>query len=170
MKIGLVIKQESERTLREKLKDVDSFLLIKYSGLSASDLNLLRNSLIETNSSLMVIKNCVGRRILKPYQDLFSQISGPCGLIFVNEDLISASRVVYKFIKAKPNLEVKAGFLKERIITEAELAALSKIPSLSALRSQLLGGLKFPIFSLAFSLKQILNKLVWVLEQIKDKK
>ena len=169
-KLGLIIKQETERILSGKLQKSDSFLLINYSGLSASDLNVLRNSLSNTDSSLMVIKNSVGKRIFKPYQDLYSLINGPCGIIFVHKDLISISQVIYNFIKTKPSLEVKAGWLKNRVLTEKEIEGLSKIPSLLALQSRLAGGLKSPIVGFVFGLKQILNKIVWALEQIKDKK
>ena len=168
-KIGLIIKQTAERVLKDKLQNVDGLLLVNYCGLSAVDLNILRNSLLNIGSNLMVIKNSVARRLFKPYQDLFSQISGPCGLIFVNKDLISTSRVVYDFVKEKPNLEVKIGVLRDRIISVKEIEALSKIQSLSVLHSKLVGGLKSPIFGLVFSLKQILNNLVWVLSQIKDR-
>ncbi len=168
-KLGLLIKEEAERILKERLEGSDSLLLVGYSGLSAPDLNVLRNSLSEVDSFLIVIKNSVGKRILESYQDLQSRIAGPCGLIFVRRDLISTTRVVYEFVKKNANLEVKVGFLKDRIITEDEVKALSKIPSLSSLHSQVVGGLKSPITSIVFSLKQILNKLVWVLGQIKLK-
>ena len=169
-KLGLIIKQETERILSEKLQGADSLLLVNYSGISASDLNVLRNSLSSTGSSLMVIKNSVGKRIFKPNQDLYSLIEGPCGIIFVHKDLISISQVIYSFIKDKPNLKVKAGLLRDRVLTQKELEDLSKIPSLSALQAKLAGGLKSPIVGFVLGLKQILNKLVWVLEQIKDKK
>ena len=169
-KLGLIIKQETEKVLKDKLKDADSFLLIRYSGLSASDLNHLRGSLSKIDSSFMVIKNSVSKRVFKSYQDLYSLIEGPCALIFINKDLISTSRIVYKLNKDRPSMEVKAGILKDRIIAVREIEALSKIPSLSALQSQVLFGLKSPIFGLVFGLKQILNKLVWALEGIKNKK
>jgi len=168
-KLGLIIKKETESALKDKLEVADSFLMIKYSGLSASELNQLRSSLSEIDSSFMVMKNSVGKRIFKSSKDLFSLIEGPCGLIFVNKDLIATSRIVNKFIKNNPALEVKAGFLKNRILTTKEIESLSKIHSLSALQSQVVGGLKSPIFGLIFGLKNVLNKLVWVLEQIKAK-
>jgi large subunit ribosomal protein L10 len=169
-KLGLIIKQEAERIVKDKLRNTDSFLLVKYSNISASDLNLLRNSLSGVGSYLMIIKNSVSKRVLKTYQDLISLIDGPCGLIFVNKDLISTSRIVYKFTKQNPNLKIRAGLLKDRILTQEEIEVLSKIPSLSALQGKVVGALKSPIFDFVFSLKQILNKLVWALVQIKDKK
>jgi large subunit ribosomal protein L10 len=170
LKLGLVIKQETERILKDKLKQADSLLLVKYSGLSATDLNSLRSSLSDIDSSLMVVKNSVTKRIFKSNQDLTEQINGPCGLVFINKDLISTSRIIYKFTKDKPSLEVKAGFLQDRIMTEAQIKSLSKLASLSALQSQVVGGFKAPITGLVFGLKQILNKLAWALAQLKDKK
>ena len=125
-KLGLLIKEEAERILKERLEGSDSLLLVGYSGLSASDLNVLRNSLSEVDSSLIVIKNSVGKRILETHQDLQSRIAGPCGLIFVRRDLISTIRVVYEFIKKNANLEVKVGFLKDRIITEDEARKIAE--------------------------------------------
>ena len=169
-KIGLLIKQETERILNEKLQGADSLMLVKYSGLSAPSLDLLRSSLSTVDSSFMVVKNCVSKRIFKSAQDLLSLIEGPCGLIFVNKDLISTSRIIYKFIKENPGFEVKAGFLRDKLITGKQFEALSKVSSLSVLQSQVVGGLKSPIFGLVFGLKQILNKLAWTLGQVKDKK
>ena len=71
--------------------------------------------------------------------------------------------------RLRPSLEVKLGLLKNRIITKKEIEELSKVSSLLALQSQVAGGLKSPIFGLVFGLKQIINKLVWALGQIKDK-
>jgi large subunit ribosomal protein L10 len=169
-KIGLVIKQETERILKEKLKEAEGFLLVKYSGLSATDLNILRGSLSDIGSSFMVIKNSVSKRLFKSDKDLYSLLEGPCGLIFINKDLILTSRVLYNFTQDKPGLELKSGLLNNRIITKKEIETLSKIPSLSVLQGQMVGGLKSPIFGLVFGLKQILNKLVWALGQLKDKK
>ena len=169
-KIGLIIKEEGERILKGRLQASDTFLLVKYSGLSAPDLNILRSSLSDVDSSLMVVKNSISKRIFKPYQDLSTFIEGPCGIIFVNKDLIATSKIVNKFMKERPNLEIKAGLLKDRMITQEEIKNIAKIPSLSALQSQVIGGLKSPICGLVFSLKQILNKLVWALNKIKDKK
>lgn len=169
-KLGLLIKEETQKVLKERLEDSGSFLLVGYSGLSASDLNVLRNSLSGVDASLMVIKNSVSKRVFESHRELQSRISGPCGLIFVRKDLISTTRVIYEFLKQNANLEVKAGFLKDRVVTEEEIKALSRIPSLSALHSRLLGGLKSPVSGFVFSLKQILNKFVWALSQVKDKK
>ena len=169
-KIGLIIKQETERVLRDKLQRCEnSLLLIKYSKLSASDLNNLRSSLSSIDSSFMVIKNSVSKRVFKSYQYLSSLIEGPSGVIFVNKDLISTSRIVHNFTKNKPTLEIMAGLINDRVISVKEIEALSKIQSLSALQSKLVGGLMSPIWGMVFSLKQILNKLVWVLVQVKDK-
>jgi large subunit ribosomal protein L10 len=170
-KLGLIIKQETNRVLKEKLEECQSnFLLVKYSGLSAADLNELRRSLSDAGSHLMVVKNSVTRRLFKSDQDFSAQIVGPCGLIFVNQDLISTARIVYQFNKEKPGLEVKLGLLKDKIITDKQIESLSKIFSLTSLQGKLVGGLKAPIYGFVFSLKQILNKLVWALERIKDKK
>ncbi len=169
VKLGLLIKQEAERILNEKMNDADSLFVIKYSGLSAADLNTLRGALSEIDSTLMVVKNSVGRRVLEAHQDAAASIQGPCGLVFVKNDLIAVSKAICGFAKEKKDLEVKLGLLKDRLITPEEVVALSKIPSLSALHGQLVGGLKSPITNFVLSLKQMLNKLVWVITQIKDK-
>ena len=169
-KLGLVIKKEEERIIKNRLKESDCFFLMKYSGLSASDLNSLRISLSGVDSSLMVVKNSVSKRVLKSQKDLVSLIEGPCSIVFVKEDLIAASRVVYKFKKVNASLEVMAGMLKDRLLSEQELEELSKIPSIAALHAKLVGTLNSPIVGFVFCLKNILNKFAWVISQIKDKK
>jgi len=169
-KIGLAIKQESEKALKNKLKSVDTILLVKYSGLSASDLNVLRNSLSSVHSSFMVAKNSVSKRVFKTYQDFHALIEGPCGIIFVGKDLISTTRVIKNFTKEKPVLEVKIGILNDSILTQEQISEISQIQSLSALQTKLVIAMKSPITRLVFSFKNILNKLVCALGQIKDRK
>lgn len=172
-KLGLLLKEEAKKIIKDNLQKADSIFLVKYSGLSAVDLNILRNSLCNCGSTLMVTKNSVVKRVFQDQQDyqaLCSFIQGPCGLVFVNKDLIITSHIIRDFAKNHPNFDVKAGLLKDRILTRDDIELLSKIPSLSSLHGKLVGGLKSPIHRLAFSLKQILNKLVWVLDKIKEKK
>lgn len=169
-KIGLIIREEAGAFLEHKIQGAEGIILVGYCGLSAADLNLLRNSLNSAGASLLVIKNNIGKRLLKPYPDLSAGISGPCGLIIVNKEIIAIAQAIDAFAKKNANLEVKSGLLKERIISREEIKTLAGIPSLAALHCRVTTGLKSPIFGFVLSLKQILNKLVWALGQIKEKK
>ncbi|MBL7080966.1 MAG: 50S ribosomal protein L10 [Candidatus Omnitrophica bacterium] len=173
-KIGLLIKEEITKAINERLDKADNFFVVDYSGVKATGLNDLRKSLRKTDASFLVSKNSVLRRILKERDcehKFLSLIKGPIGLIFTEFDIIAVSHIISQFRKVNSNLEIKGGWLisKKRIITAEDLNSLSLVPSLASLYARIAGGLNLPIFGLAFGLRQLLSKLVYVLKEIKMK-
>jgi large subunit ribosomal protein L10 len=171
-KLGLVFKKVSENRIRKSFKDANSVFIVKYSGLSGPDLNTLRKSLKNANAEFFVIRNNIARRALKDFgkDELLALIEGPCGLVFVQEEPVSASKVLYNFSKEHENLKIEGGFLNEQVINKKEIEALAKLPSREVLIAQVLMAMKSPITGLVMVLKGNLRKFVYCLEQIKGKK
>lgn len=171
-KIGLLFKETSENRIKNSLKDSDSLFVINYSKLSSPDLTALRQSLKDTNAKLFVVKNCVARRALKDsgWNSLVGNIENPCGLVFIKDDPVSASKVLYDFARGHEPLKLLGGFLKDRVINAKDIESLSRLPSKGVLRAQVVMTLKSPITGLVMVLNGTLRKFVYCLEQIKNKK
>lgn len=171
-KIGRLIRKASENEIRKNLKDVDSVLVVSYSGLSGSDMNTLRQSLRTKESRLFVIKNSITKRVLSDsgLEDFSKILQGPCGLIFVKDDLIAASKVLYNFAKEHETFKIEGGILKNRILNKADISTLANLLSKEALYAKIVLGIKLPIYGLVGALSNTLKKLVIVLDVIKNKK
>jgi large subunit ribosomal protein L10 len=171
-KLGLLFKEVSENRIKQTLKKSDALFIVKYSGVSSPDLCSLRQALKGTNASLFVVKNSVARRALKDsgLEALVKNIDGPCGLVFVNEEPVAASKALFDFTKEHEKLKLEGGSLKDKIIETKDIEAMSKLPSKEALRGMVVVTLNSPISGIVITLNQILAKFVYCIDQIKQKK
>lgn len=171
-KIGLIFKETSERSIKSNLKESGIVFVVNYSGLSSPDLTSLRQSLKDSKARFFVVKNTVARRALKDsgMEPIIKSIEGPCGLIFVKEEPVDASRALYNFAKDHEKLVLGGGFLKDRVIEKKDIETMAKLPSMDVLRAMAVGALKSPITGFVLVLNQTLKKFVYCLDQIKQKK
>lgn len=171
-KLGLIFKETSESRIKDTLKDASALFIVKYSGLSGPDLNLLRLNLRGSGASLFVVKNSVARRALKSIgqENLVSSIEGPCGMVFAKDEPVSVSKILFDFLKEHEPLKVERGLLKDKIIEKKDIEHLAKLPSKDVLRAQVVCTLNAPISGLVITLNQVLAKFVYCVEEIRKKK
>jgi len=171
-KIGLLFKETSGNRIRNTLKDSNAVFVVKYSGLSAPDLNSLRKSLKSSNASLFVVKNSIARLAFKDagLEAVLKSIEGPCGLVFAKEEPVGTSKVLCNFLKDHEQLKLEGGFLKDKVIEKKDIESMARLPSREVLRAQVVMVLNSPISGLVITLNQILAKFVYCIEQIKQKK
>jgi len=171
-KVGLLVKEISERQIKSRLKGSDSFIIVKYSGLSSPDMTSLRQSLKGANTNFFVVKNSVARRALKDsgLETVIKAIEGPCGFIFVKEEPVETSKILCDFQKGHEKGVLEAGMFKDKVLEKSDIIALSKLPSKDVLRAQVVGTLNAPIRGLVMVLNGTLKKFVICLDQIKKKK
>jgi large subunit ribosomal protein L10 len=172
IKLGLHVKETSEKNVKESLKSSDSVFVIKYSGLASPDLSTLRMTLKGVNATLSVVRNNVARRALKEagFEGLIKAIDGPCGFVFIKDEPANVSRLLCNFVKDHDKLRLEGGFLKDKLIEKKDIEALSKLPAKEVLRAQVVIALKSPITGVVMVLSQTLKKFVYCLDQIKNKK
>ena len=171
-KLGLLFRETLENRIKDNLKQSNSIFVITYSKLSSPDLTGLRRALKSSRAALFVAKNSIVRRALKNtgLEALSNLVQGPCGLVFTRDEPVDASRVLCDFSKNHEHLKLEGGLLRDKILETKDIQALAKLPSKEILRAQVVMGLKSPIFSIVAVLKGNLRKLVYCLEQIKNKK
>ena len=83
---------------------------------------------------------------------------------------MEASKVLFNFTKDHVNLILAGGLLKDKLLSSKDIEALAKLPSREVLLTQAVMAIKSPITGFVFVLKGNLRKLVFCLEQIKQKK
>lgn len=171
-KIGLLVKEISEKQVKDNLKSAGNFFVVRYSGVSSPDLSSLRLSLKNSRADLFVVKNTVAKRALKEcgLDTVIKSIEGPCGLVFAKEEPVAASKVLYDFTKEHEQLKLEGGLLEDKVLDKKDIEALAKLPSKEVLRAQVVMTLKSPISGIVMVLSQSLRKFVICLDQIRLKK
>jgi large subunit ribosomal protein L10 len=86
------------------------------------------------------------------------------------DEPVGVSKALYDFVKEHEKFKIEAGFINDKALNGKELEAISKLPGKDQLRHQLVMALNAPIFGLAFTLNQVLAKLVYALDAVKKKK
>jgi large subunit ribosomal protein L10 len=170
-KLSTIFKEASENRIKKGLKDSEAFFVVKYSKLSGPDLNALRKSLRGIDSEMLVVRNNTARRALVGQNEaLLNFIQGPCGFVFSKKEPVEASKVLFNFTKDHANLILEGGLLKDKLLNSKDIEALAKLPSREVLLTKTVMAIKSPITGFVFVLKGNLRKLVFCLEQIKQKK
>ncbi len=171
-KIGKIFRQIAEESLKKNLTAQNCFIIVRYSGIKASEMNNLRQSLRQRQARLFILKNSISRRAFDSIglNEFSKMLNGPCGIVYGNGDPIDISKALYNFIKTNENLKIEGGLLEQRPVSPEEVISLAKLSSKGALYGMLTGLLKSPVNSFVWVLNGMIKKLLFTLEQIKEKK
>jgi large subunit ribosomal protein L10 len=171
-RLGAILRQTLQNRIKDQVGASDSLIIISYAKLSSPDITNLRKSLKEARATIFVAKNSITKKALQSVgrDALIAHIDGPCGLVFCKDEPVDISRVLCNFAKDKQDLKIRGGYMKENVLTAADIEALSKLPSRDVLRAKVCGALKAPLCGMVMVLKGNLQKLVLCLEQIKNKR
>ena len=171
-KLGLIFKEVSENRIKDTLKKSGAFFVVQYSGVASPDLSTLRQALKNSEARLFVVKNSIARRALKSsgLESIIKSIEGPCGLIFIKDEPVGASKVLCNFVKDHEKLKLEGGYLQDKVLEKKDIEDMSKLPSKEILRGQVVMALNSPIAGIVTTLNQLLVKFVICLDQIREKK
>ena len=89
------------------------------------------------------------------FESLAPVLEGPSAIAIATEDATASARILAKFAKANPALEIKAGVVEGTFYDANGMKAVASVPSREELLSKLLGSLQSPITNLARVLNQI---------------
>ena len=92
------------------------------------------------------------------------------GLMDVGENYVEATKTFIEIQQDHPSLVIKLGFIEGKPLDDAELEAISKLPTRDVLISQLLSVLNQPLMNFLSASQAIPLKLLNLLNNLKDKK
>ena len=143
--------------ISEVVKDAQGVVLVDYRGLTVEQDTRLRRQLREAGIIYKVYKNTMMNFAFKgtDLEALAPHLEGPSAIAVSKEDATAPARVIVKFAKEAPKLELKAGVVEGVFYDSAGIAEVAKIPGREELLSRLLGSLQSPVANLARVLDQI---------------
>lgn len=151
------LKQPVIQEISDNIKDAQSVVVVDYRGLTVAEDTQLRKELREAGVTYKVYKNTMMNFAFKDtdFESLSPVLEGPSAIAISADDATAPARVLSKFAKNAPALEIKAGVVEGTYYDADGMKAIASVPSRDELLSKLLGSLQSPIANMARVLKQI---------------
>jgi len=166
-------KQQVVTELHEKLLRAKAVFLADFRGMNVDKATGLRDELRKANVEYKVVKNTLlelaSRETDK--EALAGHYVGPTAIAFSYDDPVSAAKVLSRFAKeSQAVFKLKAGVLSGKLISVADIQALSELPSREVLIAKLLGTMQAPTANFVGVLAAVPGSFVRLLNAIKNHK
>ena len=154
------LKQPIVQEISENIKDAQSVVVVNYLGLTVAEDTELRKQLREAGVVYKVYKNTLVNFAIKgtEFESLADCLEGPNAFAISTADATAPARILAKFAKTAPALEIKAGVVEGTFYDENGMKAIAAVPSREELLSKFLGSIQSPITNFARVLNQIAEK------------
>ncbi len=142
----------------------------EYRGLNVEQMTNLRNSAIDADVSLRVVKNTLAKRALAGTlcECITPILSGPVILGFSQEDPGAVARIFRNFIKENEALVVKGLGVSGEFVDADQLKRIANLPTKDQAISMLMALMFAPTEKLVRTLNEVPTRLTRVIAAIRD--
>ena len=151
------LKKPIVEEIKANLEGAATAVVVDYRGLTVEQDTILRKELREAGVQYKVYKNTMMRRAFEgtAFESLSEHLHGTNAIAISETDATAPARILAKYAKQFPALELIAGVVEGNYNDQAGIQALSTIPSREELLGKLLGSMQSPITNFARVLNQI---------------
>jgi large subunit ribosomal protein L10 len=160
-------KEKMVASLQDVLSRCSLGILTDYRGLTTAELNNLRRKLRESGIEYRVVKNSLARIAARQagLDELAGSFEGPMAVAFDYGESLVAAKILADYIRTtKSILNIRGGFLGERVLIPSEVETLARLPSKQVLISQVMAGIQSPIYGLVNVLAAPIRGIMGVLQ------
>ena len=154
-------KEQYVAELTEKINSSVAGVLVDYKGINVADDTKLRRELREAGVEYSVVKNTMLRFAVKNvgFEELVPHLEGTTALAVSKEDPIAAAKILNKYAEgSKGKFSIKAGFMEGKVLDQAGVEQIAKLPGKTELLCMLCSALSGNIRGLAVALNAIVEK------------
>ncbi|MBO5095156.1 MAG: 50S ribosomal protein L10 [Lachnospiraceae bacterium] len=154
------LKKPIVEEISASIKDAQSVVLVDYRGLTVEQDTQLHKQLREAGVTYKVYKNTMMNFAFKgtDFEALAPYLEGPSAMALSTTDATAPARVISKFAKTAPALEIKGGVVEGIAYDANGIASIASIPSREELLSKFLGSIQSPITNFARVMNQLAEK------------
>ena len=154
------LKQPIVDEIKAHIDGAQTAVVLNYSCVTVEQDTKLRKAMREAGITYKVYKNTLMKRAFvgTEFEALNASLEGPNAIAISKEDATAPARLVAKFAKDIPNLEMVAGVVEGQFYDAKGMQAISQIPGREELIGRLLGSMQSPIANFARVLNQIAEK------------
>jgi large subunit ribosomal protein L10 len=165
----LLNKQAIVTELKQTLSESQLAMVIEYQGLSVAEITDLRRRLRPSGTVCKMSKNTLMRIAIdgdRNWQPMTEFLKGSSVFLLVQDDMKAAIKAYEEFQKASKKTELRGGVMEGRALTEADIKALTELPSKEELMARLAGGLKAVSTKLAVGLNAVPTQLAVGIKEV----
>ena len=157
--------------LSERLAKTEFILIAEYTGITVSQISVLRSEARKAGVFVRVLKNTMVRHAVSgtAFDALGEKMTGH--LIYgMSDDPVAVANLFHQFSKTNDKLVLRAAAMPNRVLGLDQIKALASLPSREVLLAMLAGTLQAPIVKFARVANEIPSSLVRVLTAYRDSK
>lgn len=171
MSLNLDQKKQVVESVSAVVGNAQATVVAEYRGLTVEQMKVLRREAHDNNVYLKVVKNTLLRRAVQDTEHacLDELLVGPLAFA-ASEDPVAVAKILAKFAKQYDALEIKAGSMQGKLLSEGDIKALAQLPSREELLAKLMGTMQAPIAKFVQTLNEVPTKFVRGLAAVRDAK
>ena len=152
----LASKQQNVADLAEAMKGAACYVFVSTRGLTVEQDTKLRAELRGAGVKFKVIKNTTLKRVFKELgiDGVDSMFEGPTAVGY-SDEITAPAKILAKYAEDIEPMEIKGGIIDGKVASVAAVIALSKVPDVDTLRTQVAYSLLFPFTKLAMLVKAV---------------
>lgn len=166
-------KKNRAEALHRALEKAKCVILSGFEGLKVAQDAELRRKLAQAGARYQVVKNSLIARAAQgtPTAPVAHKLRGTTSLAYTETDPVALAKALTAYAKENPALAFKAGVVEGRVVSLAEMAQISNLPSRTELLARALFLINAPAQRVAMTLAGVARNLVSVIQQaVKEKK
>jgi len=162
-------KQEIVADLKSILSEVQLALVIDYKGLTVAEIADLRGRLRESGGTCKITKNTLMRIATEEdetWQPMSQFLQGTSAFILLKDDFGKGIKAYQAFQKDTKKTELRGGVMEGRALTEADIKALTELPTKEELIAQIAGAINSIPTKLAVGTNAVPTKLAVGIKEV----
>lgn len=159
-------KGETISELETRISATTLMILTDYRGLKVADLQTLRGQLRGVGAEFAIAKNTLTRIAAnnKGITSLDATLEGPTALVFVQDDIVGASKIINDFARTSRILKVKGALLQGKAVEASQVEALATMPPREEMIATIVGALDAPISNIVYALDFAITEFASLLD------
>jgi large subunit ribosomal protein L10 len=169
--LNLEQKQAVVAEVSGELAKAQTVVLAEYRSIPVRDMTELRRKARGSGVYLRVLKNTLARRAVAdtPFKGLSEKMVGPLAY-GISSDPVAAAKVLQGFAKDNEKFVIRAGAMRNVVMSAREVAELARMPGRQELLAQLAATLQAPIAKFVRTLNEVPGRFARTLAAVRDKK
>jgi large subunit ribosomal protein L10 len=154
--------------VKEKIQKSKGFVIARYQGMTADKARKFRDSVANAKGDFEVVRKRVFMKAAESsgYKLPEANYEGHLGILFAEEDALTISKIAVKYGDDNDKgMEIVCGLIDGTICSGAEVVALTKLPSLNEMRSQILGILQAPMSNAVGVIQSALTSVIYCVDE-----
>ena len=171
MSLNLEQKRAVVAEVSAQLAGAQAVILAEYRSITVRDMTDLRRKARGSGVYLRVLKNTLARRAVAdtPFKGLTEKMVGPLAY-GISRDPVAAAKVLQGFANGNEKFVIKAGAMRNVVMSAREVAELARLPGRQELLATLVATLRAPIAKFVRTMNEVPGKFARTLAAVRDSK